>query len=88
MFCYHLGTSLFEGQVHETVRNTAIECPKCEFKFTNVDEAGFDVKIIDNVVHARLDASNRNTGRPVMSNIETLDSFVKQHQVQFVRCTK
>lgn len=91
MFCFHLGNSLFGGKLfsdggtqEDQVNGKLLECPQCEFKFTDLIEASYDVRIDnDNILWANLDLVGlHKTGRPIMSNIENMQSFIDLHRVK------
>jgi hypothetical protein len=63
-----------------TISDTiAIECPTCEFKFTNLEEASYPVQIRqDGFVWIQPDIDSKRTGRPSMStqSASTIGAFI------------
>jgi hypothetical protein len=87
LFCYHLGNSLLFGKLfarngatEDDKNGTLLECPQCEFKFTDLEQASYNLKIHDGILYAQFDGVK--VGRSLMSNQETLQSFIDQHRIK------
>ena len=73
----------FGTESDEQNEDLVIECPTCEFKFTQLPEASYPVQVRDGSLFAQIDLAEKRTGRPNMSSqsAETLRAYLELQNV-------